>query len=410
MNAASDRLSTRAILALAAGSLVLTISVGLRQSFGLFVGPMSVDLGLTAGAVGFAVAMQQLVWGASQPFAGMLADRFGLRQVLAVGALLYAAGLAVLAGASGAGSLRLGFGLLIGLGLSGGGFSIVFSAVAREVPPAWRSTASGIAGAGGSIGQFIFAPTGQYFISTWGWPTALMIYGAIALLMVPLGIALAPRGESAASTQFQSGGGNLRDSLRTALTNPSYQLLNAGFFVCGFHVAFVATYLPGSATLCGLPAEVGAQALAIIGLANIFGSMLAGMLGARYPMKHLLATIYFIRSAAILAFLLLPKSRTVFLAFSFILGFTWLGTVPLTSGVVATLFGPRFLASLFGIVFFSHQVGAFFGAWLGGFFFDRTGSYDAVWILGLGLSFVAGLLHLPIREKPVEASASATSA
>lgn len=398
---AESGFSRRALLALIAGSLILTISVGLRQSFGLFVGPMSVDLGLTAGAVGFAVAMQQLVWGASQPFAGMLADRFGLRQVLVVGAILYAAGLAVLAGSNGAGSLRLGFGVLIGLGLSGGGFSIVFSAVAREVPTAWRSTASGIAGAGGSIGQFIFAPTGQYFIETWGWPTALGIYAAIALLMVPLGLLLAPTAPTGAVAAPP--GESLGGSIRTALGNPSYRLLNAGFFVCGFHIAFVATYLPGSAVACGLPSAVGAQALGVIGLANILGSTAAGVLGARYPMKYLLSSIYFVRSAAIAAFLLLPKTRPIFFVFAFVLGFTWLGTVPLTSGVVATLFGPRFLASLFGIVFFSHQVGAFFGAWLGGFFFDRTGSYDTVWLLALGLSGVAGLLHLPIRERPVAA-------
>ncbi|MBS0660967.1 MAG: MFS transporter [Verrucomicrobia bacterium] len=404
MSEPAARLSNRALVALVAGSLILTISVGLRQSFGLFVGPMSVDLGLTAGAVGFAVAMQQLVWGASQPFAGMLADRFGLRLVLVAGGLLYAAGLAVLAGSNGAGSLRLGFGVLIGLGLSGGGFSIIFSAVAREVPTAWRSTASGIAGAGGSVGQFIFAPTGQFFIETWGWPTALAIYAAIALLTVPLGLVLAP-----ASHPVHAGGPadvSLGDSIRTALRTPSYQLLNAGFFVCGFHIAFVATYLPGSAVACGLPSVVGAQALGIIGLANILGSTTAGILGARYPLKYLLSSIYFIRSAAIAAFLLLPKSRPLFLVFAAVLGFTWLGTVPLTSGVVATLFGPRFLASLFGLVFFSHQVGAFFGAWLGGFFFDRTGSYDAVWLLGLSLSFVAGLLHLPIRERPVAVAAT----
>lgn len=385
----------RALLALIAGSLVLAISVGLRQSFGLFVGPISLDLTLSTGAVGLAVAIQQLLWGATQPFAGMLADKFGTRLVLIPGALAYAAGLAVIAGANGAGSLQLGFGLLIGTGLSGAGFSIVFAAIARAVPAPWRSAAAGIASAGGSIGQFIFAPVGQWLIAHQGWPTSLMIYALIALLMAPLAFALAPAGAAAGPA---GGGISLREAIGEACGDRSYWLLNAGFFVCGFHVAFVSTYLPGVAALCGLPPAAGATGLAIIGAANIVGSTLAGVLGGRYPMKWLLAIIYFTRAAAIGVFLVVPRTQTVFLVFALVLGFTWLGTVPLTSGVVATIFGSRYLASLFGIVFFSHQLGAFFGAWLGGRFFDATGSYDIVWQVAGVLAVVAGLLHLPIRE------------
>ncbi len=397
-------MNRRALLALIAGGLVLSISVGVRQCFGLFIGPMSVDLALSTSVFGFAVAMQQLMWGATQPLVGMLADRFGTRPVLCLGAAGYAGGLVVLASGGGATSLYLGSGVLIGLALSGTAFSVVFGAIARVVPPEKRSLASGIAGAGGSFGQFLFAPVGQSAISSFGWPTTFLIFAAVAACMAPLAWLLAPKSADAQSSTTAVAEGTIGAAFAQAFGQSSYWLLNAGFFVCGFHVAFVSTYLPGIASLCGLPATIGAQALAIIGLGNMFGSYAAGALGGHFPMRYLLAAIYFIRCAAILVFLATPKTETVFLVFSAVLGVTWLGTVPLTSGIVATMFSPRYLASLFGFVFFTHQVGAFFGAWLGGQFFDRTGSYDGVWHIALALAFVAGLLHLPIRERAVVAA------
>lgn len=384
-------------LALAAGGLVLSIAVGLRQSLGLFIPPMSVDLALTGGTIGLAIAIQNLLWGATQPFAGMVADRFGTGRVIAVGAVFYALGLFYLARANNAAEVYLGGGVLVSLGLSGAGFSIVFGAVGRLVPASMRSLAGGIVGAGGSFGQFALAPIGQKLIANHGWSMAMAIFSSFALLLLPMAWLL--RGKPATPTSSTQ---SLGRAIVIASRDPSYWLINAGFAVCGFHVAFVATYLPGMTSLCLLPAAVGAQSLALIGLCNIGGSLLAGYLGGHFRMKWLLSATYFIRAVAIATFLAAPKTRTTFLVFACVLGFTWLGTVPLTSGLVALRYGPRYLASLFGVVFFSHQVGAFFGAYLGGRYFDLTGNYDGVWRIALGLALVASLLHLPIREKAIE--------
>ncbi|OAI42149.1 hypothetical protein AYO41_04700, partial [Verrucomicrobia bacterium SCGC AG-212-E04] len=359
------------------------------------------DLALTGGTIGLAIAIQNLLWGATQPFAGMVADRFGTGRVVAAGAIFYALGLFFFARATDAMEVYLGGGVLVALGLSGAGFSIVFGAVARFVPPEKRSLAGGIVGAGGSFGQFALAPIGQTLIADHGWSVAMAIFAGFALLLLPLAWLL--RGKPAtpvSSTQ------SLGDAIVVAARDPSYWLINAGFFVCGFHVAFVATYLPGMTSLCLLPAAVGAQALALIGLCNIGGSFLAGYLGGHIKMKWLLSAIYFIRAVSIAIFLVVPKTRTTFLVFACVLGFTWLGTVPLTSGLVGTRFGPRYLASLFGVVFFTHQVGAFFGAWLGGRYFDLTGNYDGVWKIAMWLALVAALIHLPIRERAIEADAA----
>lgn len=389
-------------LALAAGSIVLSVAVGLRQSLGLFILPMSVDLALTGGTIGLAIAIQNLLWGATQPFAGMVADRFGTGRVIALGAVFYALGLFYLSRANNAAEVYLGGGVLVSLGLSGAGFSIVFGAVGRFVPAEKRSLAGGIVGAGGSFGQFALAPIGQKLITAHGWSSALMIFSCFALLLLPMAWLL--RGKrSVPLTSTQS----LGEAIVVAARDPSYWLINAGFFVCGFHVAFVATYLPGMTSLCLLPAAVGAQALALIGLFNIAGSFLSGFLGGYIRMKWLLSATYLIRAVAIAVFLAAPKTRTTFLVFACVLGFTWLGTVPLTSGLVARRFGPRYLASLFGVVFFSHQVGAFFGAWLGGRYFDLTGNYDGVWRIAMGMALLASLINLPIREEAIDAAAAA---
>ncbi len=382
-------------LTLLVASAILSLAVGLRQSLGLFFVPMAVDLGVTGTTLGLAIALQNLMWGATQPFAGMLADRFGTGRVLVGGAFFYAVGLFYLARANDAAELYFASGVLIPLGLSGAGLTIILGAVARLSPPERRSMAAGIASAGGSFGQFMLAPMGQRWIAQFGWTKALLVFAALAALMAPLAFVLRGRSGSAAI----EGAASLGAAFRQALRDPSFWLLNAGFFVCGFHIAFVSTYLPGMTTLCLLPAAVGAEALALIGLFNMLGSFLAGYLGGFLRMKYLLSAIYFIRAASISIFLVVPKSRLTFLAFAAILGMTWLGTVPLTSGLVGRRYGTRYLASLFGVVFFSHQVGAFFGAWSGGRFYDLTGKYDMGWQIAMSLALAAAFIHLPIRER-----------
>jgi predicted MFS family arabinose efflux permease len=285
---------------------------------------------------------------------------------------------------------------LVGLGVSGTGFAIVFGAIARATPPEWRSMALGIGSAGGSFGQFAFAPISQNLIASVGWSQALLALVVFAAVVPLLGLALAgtpakPAGEGSA--------GSLSAALREAMRHPSYWLLNAGFFVCGFHVAFISTHLPGFIASCMLPAALGAQALALIGLFNIIGSYTAGALGGRYRKKHLLSGIYFGRAAAIGIFLLAPKTELSVLVFGAAMGALWLGTVPLTSGLIGQIYGTRYMATLFGIVFFSHQIGAFFGAWLGGVAFDLTGSYDAMWLMSIALAVMAGLVHLPVADR-----------
>jgi predicted MFS family arabinose efflux permease len=382
-------------LVLFCGAMILTIGMGLRQSFGLYLQPISADLGWSMTSLGLAIAVQQIVWGATQPFFGAVADKYGAGRVVLLGAVFYAAGLALMAVHESPLEFMLGAGVLVGLGVSGTGFAIVFGAIARMTPPEWRSTALGIGSAGGSFGQFAFAPISQGLIDLIGWSQALLVLIAFAALVPLLGLALAGApGKSAGEGSAAS----LSEALAEAAQHRSYWLLNAGFFVCGFHVAFISTHLPGFIASCMLPAALGATALALIGLFNIIGSYTAGVLGGRYRKKHLLSGIYFARGAAILLFLLAPKTELAVLVFSAAMGALWLGTVPLTSGLVGQIYGTRYLATLFGIVFFSHQIGAFFGAWLGGVAFDVTGSYDMMWVTSIALAIAAGILHLPLSD------------
>jgi predicted MFS family arabinose efflux permease len=387
-------------LALVMASAVLSLAVGLRQSLGLFFVPMAVDLGVSSTTLGLAIALQNLMWGATQPFAGMLADRFGTGRVLVGGTFFYAVGLFYLARANDAAELYFASAVLIPLGLSGAGLTIVLGAVARIAPPERRSMAAGIASAGGSFGQFMLAPMGQRWIANFGWSNALLVFAGLAALMAPLAFVL--RGRS--GTASIEGASSIGAAFRQAFRDPSFWLLNAGFFVCGFHIAFVSTYLPGMTTLCLLPAAVGAEALSLIGLFNMLGSFLAGYFGGFIRMKYLLSGIYLIRAVAISIFLMVPKSRLTFLVFAAILGMTWLGTVPLTSGLVGQRYGTRYLASLFGVVFFSHQIGAFFGAWSGGRFYDLTGKYDMGWQIAMSLALAAAFIHLPIRDRSLATS------
>jgi MFS family permease len=349
------------------------------------------------------IAIQNIVWGFGQPFAGAIADRYGSGRVLAGGGFLYAAGLALMAWAPDPVWLNISAGLLIGLGLAAASFTIVLSAFGRRVPPEKRSLVFGVGTAAGSMGQFLFAPFGQALIHGFGWADALVILGAVSLAIPVLAIALAGRpGAAGQAIREQS----FREAIGEAFQHRSYLLLTAGFFVCGFQIAFMTAHLPAYLLDQGLDAKVGAWALALIGLFNVIGSLAAGWIGQNFSKPIFLSLIYFGRAALIAVFIMLPATPVTVLGFAAIIGLLWLATVPPTSGLVAIMFGPKYMGTLMGIVFFSHQVGAFLGVWLGGRLYDETGSYDVVWWIGVALAVFAGFIHLPIQERPVNAAAA----
>lgn len=387
------------------GCVIALLTFGVRSGFGLFLGPMSAQLGWGREVFALAIAVQNLLWGLGQPFAGALADRYGAGRVLATGGLLYALGVYLMAVTTTPSMLMLSAGLLVGLGLAGASFSIVLAAFSRMVSAEKRSWALGIGTAAGSLGQFLMVPLGQAFLSAYGWVTALMLLSACVALVVPLSSVLAGKPQHSDSAHEQSIG----EALREAGGHRGYWLLISGFFVCGFHVAFIQTHLPAYLADAGLGAQVGAWALALVGLFNIIGAYTSGILGGRYSKKYLLSVLYLGRAIAIAVFVLVPVSLASVLIFSAVMGLLWLSTVPLTSGLVAQIFGTRYMATLFGIVFFSHQVGAFLGVWLGGYFYDATGSYALVWWLGVALGVLASILHWPIDERQVPRLAGATS-
>lgn len=395
--------------ALVCGGLIVAVSFGVRQTFGMFLKPMSVDAGVTRQVFGLAMAIQQLVWGTAQPFVGMVADRFGSGRVVVVGAALYALGVLLTPSATDALLLHLTLGVLVGLGLSGTTFAVVLGAVGRRVPVQRRSAALGLVTALGSFGMFAFVPVGQVLLAEYGWQTALLILAGAAALMATLAPGVAGRpghaGEPAAGA-----GQTLAAAIDEAGRHPGYWLLNAGFFVCGFHIAFIVTHFPAYLSDRAISSTVVAWSFALVGLFNIVGSLFAGVLGGRRSKKYLLSLLYLLRSVVIVLFLALPLSDASALAFGAAMGLLWLSTVPLTSGLVAVFFGTRYMATLFGIVFFSHQLGSFAGAWLGGYAFDALGSYDAVWIASIGLGLVSAVLHLPISEHPVPRLAAAGQA
>jgi predicted MFS family arabinose efflux permease len=390
-------------LALISGAVILAIGLGIRQTLGLFLAPMSIDLGIGRGSFALALAVQNLLWGAAQPLVGMVADRFGPMRVLIAGSAAYAAGLIVMSGAAGATDLLFGAGLLIGMALSCVSFAVVFGAVGRSVPGDKRSMALGVASAGGSFGQFAMAPIGQTLIADWGWSDALMAMVALSLLMAPLAVMLhragptrgAPTMEPPALSQ------SLGEAIAEAGRHSGYWYLTTAFFVCGFQVVFVAVHLPAYLGDLGLPDALGATSLALIGFFNILGTWSCGALGGRYTKKYVLSLLYLLRAVAIAGFLVAPKTETTVLVFATVIGLLWLGTVPLTSGLVAQIFGVRYMSTLFGIVFFSHQLGSFLGVWLGGLVFDMTGSYDSIWLASIALGIAAALLHLPIADRPL---------
>ena len=390
----------RPAVVLVCGGMILLLALGIRQSFGLFLRPMSLDLGWGRETFSFAIALQNLVWGLAMPFAGAIADRFGAARVVVAGGLAYGLGLWAMAYSTGPLAFDLAAGLLVGLGLACTGFGVVLAVVARAFPPQRRSVAVGIAGACGSFGQFAMLPWGQAMISQIGWLNALLVLGASAFLMLPLAAALAGRNPAAEESNLSIGA-----ALAEAMAHRGFWLLTASFFVCGFQTIFVMTHLPAYLVDRGLSATEGMAALATIGLFNIVGSYAAGALGARYSKKMLLASIYAIRALAIALFIATPLTPAGMYFFAAVLGFTWLGTIPLTNSLVGQIFGVKYLSTLFSIAFLGHQLGAFAGAWAGGAVFDLTGSYGPVWLAAIALSVVAAALCVPIDERAIERAA-----
>jgi predicted MFS family arabinose efflux permease len=386
-------------------ALILAVTTGLRNALGLFVSPLNTSSGLGIVTISFALAVGQFVSGATQPILGALANRVGSFRIIVLGAVLLAAGLAITPFMSSGFGLIVVLGIVTAIGSSGGSFSILIGATAQRLPPERRAFASGFINAGGSFGQFVFAPVAQALISAFGWLAALLTLAVASLSTIPLALPL--REKKSAGSAANAGGISLSEQTLLAFKDRSYWCLHAGFFTCGFHIAFLVTHLPGEVDLCGLPASVSAASLAIIGLANIAGSLSVGWLAQSCRMKFLLFWVYGIRAVAISCYLMAPRTPLTFYVFAVVLGLSWLATVPPTAGLVGKLFGVRYLATLFGLTFLSHQIGAFFGAWLGGIAVARSGSYNWMWYADIALAAAAALVNLPIREAPPKLAAAA---
>jgi len=389
-----------------ASATILLITMGARQSLGLFVRPLGAATGLGIVAISFALAIGQFVWGLAQPLFGVVADRYGFGAVLRIGAVLLAAGAFLTTTVSSELGLTFAIGVLFAAGAGAGSFSTLIGVTARSLAPGQRAFASGVINAGGSLGQFVLAPVSQLIIGSAGWVAAMYTLAAASLATLPLGrllvkSAVAHETAHAASAVAGEGAQTLRRQLELAATERSYWCLHAGFFTCGFHVAFLVTHLPGEVNLCALPASVAAGSLAVIGLSNVAGSLGMGWLGGVYRMKWLLFWVYFTRAVAIAIYMVMPRTPAIFYGFAAVLGLTWLSTVPPTAGLVGKLFGVRYLATLFGLTLLSHQIGGFFGAWLGGVALVRFGDYGWMWYADMSLALAAALINLPIREARV---------
>lgn len=389
------------------GAAVVTLSMGIRHGFGLWLQPITMDRGWTRETFALAIAVQNLAWGASGPFAGMLADRFGAFRVLVVGGLLYALGLVLMAvSTSGLGFLG-STGLLIGMAQAGTTYAVIYGVIGRNVAPEKRSWAMGVAAAAGSFGQFLMVPVENGLIGHLGWQNALFILGCAALAILPLAFGLREPGLATGAAKPQQ---SIGAALREAFGYPSFQLLMAGYFVCGFQVVFIGVHMPSYLRDKGLSPDVATTALALIGLFNVFGTYLAGTLGQKLAKRHILSTIYLLRSVAIVTFLTVPLTPMSVYVFSAVMGVLWLSTVPPTNAVVAQIFGVQYMSMLGGFVFFSHQIGSFLGVWLGGRLYDATGSYDIVWWLAVALGVFAALVNLPVRESAIARPQPATAA
>ena len=383
-----------------AAAAILMITMGARLTTGLFMSPIHASTGLGIASISFALAVGQFVWGAAQPVFGAVADKYGAGRVLVLGAVLLAAGMALTPFVDSQFGVMMTMGVLSAAGAGAGSFSILIGATAQRLPMEKRPFAAGFINAGGSLGQFVFAPLVQAIISSAGWVVAMLTMAATTLLTIPLAWPLRSQGHKAGAAKAGEGGG-LGAQIKAALRDKSYLCLHAGFFTCGFHIAFLVTHLPGEVTLCGLPPSVSGVALGLIGLFNIAGSLTAGKLSTRYRMKSLLALMYGSRAVIIALYLLAPKTALTFYIFAAALGATWLATVPPTAGLVGKLFGTRYLATLFGLTLVSHQVGGFLGAWLGGLSFVAFGDYTWMWYADIVLAIGAALVNLPIREAHV---------
>jgi len=402
MNPASTpaRLSMSQVLL--CGAAIVTLSMGIRHGFGLFLQPITMDRGWTRETFAFAMALQNLAWGLAGPVAGMWADRFGATRVLVVGALLYALGLVTMGLATSGAAFAGSAGVLLGLAQSGTTYAVIYGVIARQVDPAKRSWAMGITAAAGSFGQFLMVPVENGLIGGIGWQNALFVLGCAALAIAPLALGLRePPKPAQAPGQQQS----VKAALKEAFAYPSFRWLTAGYFVCGFQVVFIGVHMPSYLKDHGLTPDVATTSLALIGLFNVIGTYAAGSLGQRMAKRHILAGIYALRGVAIVAFVLSPLTPTGVYLFSAVMGVLWLSTVPPTNAIVAQIFGVQYMSMLGGFVFLSHQVGSFMGVWLGGKLYDMTGSYDIVWWLAVALSVMATLANLPVRESAIARTA-----
>jgi len=397
MSVTHKPLSTLQVLA--CGATIVTLSMGIRHGFGLWLQPMTQDQGWTRETFAFGLAIQNLVWGISGIFAGMVADRFGAFRVVIVGSVLYALGLVGMANASTPLLFSLSAGVLIGMAQAGTTYAVIYGVIGRNVSADKRSWAMGVAAAAGSFGQFLMVPTEGFLISQFGWQQALMLLGMASLLMIPLSWGLREPGFGGGAVPYRDQ--SIVQALREAFKYPSFQLLMAGYFVCGFQVVFIGVHMPSYLKDKGLSPQVASYALALIGLFNVFGTYAAGVLGQKMPKKNILAFIYFTRAIAISLFLLVPLSPASVYVFSAVMGLLWLSTVPPTNATVAQIFGVAHLSMLGGFVFFSHQIGSFMGVWLGGYLYDKTGSYDIVWYIAIALGVAAALINLPVKEAAI---------
>lgn len=384
------------LVVLICSGMILSLALGTRHTFGLYLPPMTMDLGWNRETFAIAIALQNLVYGIATPFAGMIADKYGAPRTLVGGTLLYSLGIALMAFSETGWEFGLSAGLLVGAGLSCSGWAIVFGVVARAYPPEKRTLALGITSSAGSFGQFIMLPYGQTLINNIGWQNALLIFAATLLLVLPLATALV-EDKKAQAAQFHRQ--SIPEALREALGHRGYLLLCSGYFVCGFQTMFISIHFPAFLIDQRLSPETGMTALAMIGLFNIFGTLFWGWLGNRFTKKYVLATLYFARAVLIAIFLLAPTTPLTVYLFAGTIGFLWLGTVPVTSGLVAQIFGVKYLSTLSGITFLFHQVGSALGVWLGGVLFDTTGSYQIMWVITIALGVLAGLINLPIDDR-----------
>jgi predicted MFS family arabinose efflux permease len=386
------------LLLIVVSGVIISLCMGLRQSLGLFMRPMTVDLGISAATFGFSIALQNIVWGLSQPFVGAAADRYGARPVLVVTALVYAAGLLLMGFSSlFPGALEVA-GFLAGVGTAGTGFGILIGTVSRATAPGKRSQTVGLVAAAGSLGTLVMAPLGQHLINGFGWQAALMAFAVIAASMAVLSLAIRePAVSHAGSPQAKL---NVGEAVREAMAHRGYLFMTLAFFACGFQLVFITTHLPSYLQICGVAPGVGASALALIGLFNTVGTYMFGLLGARYSQKHLLALIYLLRTLFIVIFLLVPVSAGSTLVFAAAMGFLWLGVAPLVTGIIGRMFGLTHFNTLYGVVFLSHQVGSFFGAWMGGVVFDRFGNYNFGWGALIAIGLTAFTLQWLMDERP----------